>query len=80
MRHCPWNELYYDIAKTKVIIWCFSNFQLDQKELELNHQKKEQKRTHKKFITQISQERNANTELSERLKEQEEERVRLNLN
>ena len=59
------------------IYFPFCYFQLDQKELELNHQKKEQKRTQKKFITQISQERNANTELSERLKEQEEERVRM---
>ena len=50
---------------------------LDQRELELNQQKKEHKRTNKKFMSQISQERNANTELSERLREQEAERVKI---
>ena len=53
------------------------NLQLDQKELQLNQHKKEQKRTNRKFQTQISQERNANTELAERLKEQEVEKVNL---
>ena len=51
--------------------------ELDQKELQLNRHKKEQKRTNKKYQTQISQERNVNTELAERLKEQEDERQRI---
>ena len=50
--------------------------ELDQKEMLLNKQKKEQSRATRKYQTQISQERNMNTELAERLKEQEEERQR----
>lgn len=43
--------------------------------MQLNKQKKEQSRTTRKYQTQISQERNVNTELAERLQEQKEEKV-----
>ena len=51
--------------------------ELDQKELMLNRQKKEQKRTAKKYQTQISQERDVNAELAERLMKEEEEKQRI---
>ena len=53
-----------------------SLLQLDQKELLLSKQKKEQKRTVRKYQTQISQERNVNEQLVEKVKEQIDEKVK----
>jgi chromosome segregation ATPase len=49
--------------------------ELDQKELMLSDQKKQQKRTVQKYQAQISQERNVNAELVEKVKEQQEQKL-----
>ena len=56
-----------------------SLLQLDQKELLLSKQKKEQKRTVRKYQTQISQERNVNEQLVEKVKEQMDEKVKYSI-
>ena len=59
-----------------ILLLKLSLLQLDQKELLLSKQKKEQKRTVRKYQTQISQERNVNEQLVEKVKEQIDEKVK----
>ena len=59
-----------------ILLLKISLLQLDQKELLLSKQKKEQKRTVRKYQTQISQERNVNEQLVEKVKEQIDEKVK----